>query len=214
MMNFLPENIDQYVVNHSQKEPQVLQELSKETWQKVLNPRMLSGAFQGRVLSMISNIIQPNKVLEIGTYTGYSAICMAEGLRKGGIIHTIDKNEELEDLQNKYFEKSGYKQQIKQYFGDALEIIPSFREKFDLVFIDADKSNYPNYFHLIIDKMNKGGIILSDNVLWSGKDVERLNPKDVDTSSLLSYNHLLNSDSRIETVLLPLRDGLAVSRVK
>ena len=214
MMNFLPENIDQYVVNHSQKEPQVLQELSKETWQKVLNPRMLSGAFQGRVLSMISKIIQPKKVLEIGTYTGYSAICMAEGLRKGGIIHTIDKNEELEDLQNKYFEKSGYKQQIKQYFGDALEIIPSFREKFDLVFIDADKSNYPNYFHLIIDKMNKGGIILSDNVLWSGKVVERLNPKDVDTSSLLSYNHLLNSDSRIETVLLPLRDGLAVSRVK
>lgn len=214
MMNFLPENIDQYVVNHSQKEPQVLQELSKETWQKVLNPRMLSGAFQGRVLSMISKIIQPKKVLEIGTYTGYSAICMAEGLRKGGIIHTIDKNEELEDLQNKYFEKSGYKQQIKQYFGDALEIIPSFREKFDLVFIDADKSNYPNYFHLIIDKMNKGGIILSDNVLWSGKVVERLNPKDVDTSSLLSYNHLLNSDSRIETILLPLRDGLAVSRVK
>lgn len=214
MMNFLPENIDQYVMNHSQKEPQVLQELSKETWQKVLNPRMLSGAFQGRVLSMISKIIQPKKVLEIGTYTGYSAICMAEGLRKGGIIHTIDKNEELEDLQNKYFEKSGYKQQIKQYFGDALEIIPSFREKFDLVFIDADKSNYPNYFHLIIDKMNKGGIILSDNVLWSGKVVERLNPKDVDTSSLLSYNHLLNSDSRIETVLLPLRDGLAVSRVK
>ena len=214
MMNFLPENIDQYVVNHSQKEPQVLQELSKETWQKVLNPRMLSGAFQGRVLSMISKIIQPKKVLEIGTYTGYSAICMAEGLRKGGIIHTIDKNEELEDLQNKYFEKSGYKQQIKQYFGDALEIIPSFREKFDLVFIEADKSNYPNYFHLIIDKMNKGGIILSDNVLWSGKVVERLNPKDVDTSSLLSYNHLLNSDSRIETVLLPLRDGLAVSRVK
>ena len=173
-MNFLPENIDQYVVNHSQKEPQVLQELSKETWQKVLNPRMLSGAFQGRVLSMISKIIQPKKVLEIGTYTGYSAICMAEGLRKGGIIHTIDKNEELEDLQNKYFEKSGYKQQIKQYFGDALEIIPSFREKFDLVFIDADKSNYPNYFHLIIDKMNKGGIILSDNVLWSGIVVERL----------------------------------------
>ena len=213
-MNFLPKNIDQYVVNHSQKEPKLLQELSKETWQKVLNPRMLSGAFQGRVLSMISKIIQPKKVLEIGTYTGYSAICIAEGLSDGGIIYTLDKNEELEDLQNKYFEKSGYKQQIKQYFGNALEIIPSFKEKFDLVFIDADKSNYPNYFHLIIDKMNKGGIILSDNVLWSGKVVEKLNPKDVDTNALLRYNRLLNSDSRIETILLPVRDGLAVSRVK
>ena len=127
MMNFLPENIDQYVVNHSQKEPQVLQELSKETWQKVLNPRMLSGAFQGRVLSMISKIIQPKKVLEIGTYTGYSAICIAEGLRKGGIIHTIDKNEELEDIQNKYFIKSGFRNQIQQHYGNALELIPKFK---------------------------------------------------------------------------------------
>ena len=178
-MNFLPEKIDNYVVEHSQQEPQVLKELSKETWQKVLNPRMLSGAFQGRVLSMISKLIRPKNVLEIGTYTGYSAICIAEGLADGGTIDTLDVNEELEDLQNKYFEKSGYRNQIKQHFGNALEIIPSLDKKFDLVFIDADKSNYPNYFELIIDKMNAGGIILSDNVLWSGKVVEALHPKDI-----------------------------------
>ena len=213
-MNFLPEKIDQYVVSHSQQEPKVLQELSKETWQKVLNPRMLSGAFQGRILSMISKLIQPKNVLEIGTYTGYSAICIAEGLVDKGVIHTLDKNEELEDLQNKYFEKSGYRNEIKQHFGNALEIIPTLKEKFDLVFIDADKSNYPKYFDLIIDKMNSGGIILSDNVLWSGKVVEELDPKDKDTKALLSYNKLLNSDERVETVLLPIRDGLTISRVK
>jgi len=213
-MNFLPENIDKYVVEHSQQEPKILQELSKETWQKILNPRMLSGAFQGRVLSMISKLIQPKNILEIGTYTGYSAICIAEGISKESIIDTIDKNEELEDLQNKYFEKSGFRKQIVQHIGNALEIIPTIDKKFDLVFIDADKSNYSNYFHLIIEKMNKGGIILSDNVLWSGKIVEKLNPKDIDTKALLEYNKLLNTDDRIETVLLPIRDGLTISRVK
>lgn len=213
-MHFLPEKIDQYVVSHSQQEPKILQELSKETWQKVLNPRMLSGAFQGRVLAMISKLIQPKNVLEIGTYTGYSAICIAEGIASEGTIDTIDKNEELEDLQNTYFEKSGYRSQIVQHFGNALEIIPEMNKKFDLVFIDADKSNYPNYFHLVIEMMNKGGIILSDNVLWSGKVVEELNQKDKDTKALLEYNQLLNSDERIETVLLPIRDGLTISRVK
>ena len=213
-MNFLPEKLDEYVVSHSQQEPKILQELSRETWQKVLNPRMLSGAFQGRVLSMISKIIQPKNVLEIGTYTGYSAICIAEGLQKDGQIYTLDKNEELEDLQNKYFEKSGFRNQIQQYFGNALEIIPTLDVKFDMVFIDADKSNYPNYFNLIIDKMNKGGIILSDNVLWSGKVIEKLDPKDLDTQALLEYNKLLNSDDRVDTVLLPIRDGLTISRMK
>ena len=213
-MHFLPENIDNYVVNHSQQEPKILQELSKETWQKVLNPRMLSGAFQGRVLSMISKLIQPKSILEIGTYTGYSALCLAEGLSSNGKIITIDKNEELETLQNKYFEKSGFRNKIEQKVGNALEIIPQIDEKFDLVFIDADKSNYVNYFNLIIDKMNSGGIILSDNVLWSGKVVEKLNPKDLDTKVLLEYNKLLNTDNRIETVLLPIRDGLTISRVK
>ena len=213
-MHFLPNNIDDYVVKHSQPEPEILQELTRETWQKVLNPRMLSGAFQGRVLSMISKLIQPKKVLEIGTYTGYSALCIAEGLHPKGTIHTIDKNEELCSLQEKYFEKSGFKNQIQQYVGNALEIIPTIDEKFDLVFIDADKSNYIKYFYLIIDQMNSGGIILSDNVLWSGKVVEELNPKDIDTKVLLAYNLLLNSDERLETVLLPIRDGLTISRVK
>ncbi len=213
-MHFLPEKIDSYVLNHSQQEPQLLQELSKETWQKILNPRMLSGAFQGRVLSMISKLIQPKNILEIGTYTGYSALCLAEGLAENGTIHTIDKNEELEALQQKYFKKSKYQNQIKQYVGNALAIIPKIKEKFDLVFIDADKQNYSNYFNLIINKMNKGGVILSDNVLWSGKVVEKLDPKDVNTKALLEYNRLLNSDERVETVLLPIRDGLTISRVK
>lgn len=213
-MHFLPEKIDNYVVSHSQEEPQILQELTRETWQKVLNPRMLSGAFQGRVLSVLTKIINPKNILEIGTYTGYATLCFAEGLPKNGKIITIDKNEELETLQNKYFEKSGYRNQITQFVGNAIEIIPKIEEKFDLVFIDADKSNYINYFHLIIDKMNSGGIILSDNVLWSGKIVEALEAKDVDTKVLLEYNKLLNEDPRIETVLLPVRDGLTVSRVK
>ncbi len=213
-MNFLPEKIDDYSVSHSQKEPQILQELTRETWQKVVNPRMLSGAFQGRVLSMISKLIQPKNILEIGTYTGYSAICIAEGLQEHSSIDTIDKNEELADLQNKYFKKSGYRNKITQHVGLALEIIPTIDKKFDLVFIDADKSNYSNYFHLIIDKMNKGGVILSDNVLWSGKVVEKLDPKDLDTKALLEYNILLNADKRIETVLLPVRDGLTISRVR
>ena len=213
-MDFLPEKIDNYVLNHTQQEPTILQELTKETWQKVLNPRMLSGAFQGRVLSMISKIIQPKTILEIGTYTGYSTLCLAEGLSKEGKITTIDKNEELETLQNKYFEKSGFRNQIEQIVGDATQIIPSLNQTFDLVFIDADKTNYTNYFHLIIDKMNSGGIILSDNVLWSGKVVEELDPKDLDTKTLLEFNKLLNQDDRIETVLLPIRDGLTLSRVK
>lgn len=213
-MQFLPEDIDNYVVNHSQQEPQLLKELTKETWQKVLNPRMLSGAFQGRVLSMLSKLIHPKSILEIGTYTGYSALCLAEGLQSNGTLYTIDKNEELEDLQAKYFQKSIYKDQIQQYIGNAVEIIPSITSKFDLVFIDADKSNYINYFNLIIDKMNSGGVILSDNVLWSGKVIEELNPKDKDTKVLLDYNHLLNTDERLETVLLPIRDGLTISRVK
>ena len=213
-MHFLPENIDNYVVEHSQQEPDILKELSRETWQKVLNPRMLSGAFQGRLLSMIAKLIQPKNILEIGTYTGYSALCLAEGMHADGKIFTVDKNEELEPLQNKYFEKSGYRNQIEQFVGNALEIIPTINQKFDLVFIDADKSNYINYFHLIIDKMNSGGIILSDNVLWSGKVVEELNPKDKDTKELLEYNKLLNTDNRVETVLLPIRDGLTISRVK
>jgi caffeoyl-CoA O-methyltransferase len=212
-MHFLPEKLDDYVVNHSQQEPEILKELSRETWQKVLNPRMISGAYQGRLLSILSKIIRPKNILEIGTYTGYSALCFAEGLQKDGKIITIDRNEELEALQNKYFQKSGYRSQIIQKIGNALTLIPTLEEKFDLVFIDADKCNYSNYFHLVIEKMNSGGIILSDNVLWSGKVVEKLDEKDNDTKELLAYNTLINSDSRVETVVLPIRDGLTVTRV-
>ncbi len=213
-MNFLPKNIDSYVVDHSQKEPDLLQQLNKETWQKVLNPRMLSGPFQGRVLSMLSKLIHPYNILEIGTYTGYSALCLAEGMQTHGTLFTIDKNEELEGFSKKYFDKSPYKNNIKQLIGNALDIIPTLDHKFDLVFIDADKSNYSNYFELIVDKMNSGGVILSDNVLWSGKVVEKINPKDVDTIALVNYNKLLNTDNRVETVVLPIRDGLTISRVK
>jgi len=213
-MNILPDKIDSYVVKHSQKEPILLQQLNKETWQKILNPRMLSGAFQGRLLAMISKLIRPVTILEIGTYTGYSALCLAEGMPKEGRLLTIDNNEEIKDFALKYFMKSQYKSQIKQFVGNALDIIPSLDEKFDLVFIDADKSNYSNYFNLVIDKMNSGGVILSDNVLWSGKVIEEIDPKDIDTKALIAYNKLLNSDDRIESVLLPIRDGLTISRVK
>ena len=212
-MNFLPENIDDYAVNHSEDEPKLLKELSKETWQKVLIPRMLSGHFQGRILSILSKLIHPKSILEIGTYTGYSALCLAEGLQKDGILHTIDKNEELFDIQKKYFNKSTYKNQIKQHLGNALDIIPTINHTFDLVFIDADKPNYSNYFYAIINKMNKGGVIISDNVLWSGKVVEEVNEKDINTLEIMKYNKLLKEDIRVETVLLPIRDGLTISRV-
>ncbi len=213
-MNFLPEKIDNYVINHSQKEPELLQQLNKETWQKVLNPRMLSGDYQGRILSMISKLIQPKTILEIGTYTGYSALCLAEGLQKNGTLFTIDKNEELVDFAKKYFEQSLYSSQIKQLVGNALTVLPTLNEKFDLVFIDADKANYNAYFRMIIGKMNSGGVILSDNVLWSGKVVEEIEPNDKDTKALVEFNKMLNADDRIETIMLPIRDGLSISRVK
>ncbi|GGF78628.1 O-methyltransferase [Wenyingzhuangia marina] len=213
-MHFLPDEIDEYAVNHSQPEPELLEALNTETWQTVLNPRMLSGNFQGRLLAMISKLINPKNILEIGTYTGYSALCMCEGMQTDGNLHTIDKNEELYDLQRKYFDLSNFGTQIHQHVGNALDIIPTIDEKFDLVFIDADKANYGNYFDLIIDKMNPGGVILSDNVLWSGKVVQEIDPKDIDTQELVVYNKKVNEDPRVETVLLPIRDGLTITRVK
>ena len=212
-MDFLPEKINAYVVAHSQPEPELLQQLTRETWQKVLAPRMLSGHLQGRVLSMLSKLIRPKNILEIGTYTGYSALCLAEGLQPNGQLHTIDNNEELHDLQRSYFDASNYGKQIIQHTGDALDIIPTLSQDFDLVFIDADKSNYPNYLELLLPKLQSGAVILSDNVLWSGKVVAPVKDDDVDTQSLLHYNKLLNEHPRLETVLLPIRDGLTVSRV-
>jgi caffeoyl-CoA O-methyltransferase len=212
-MDFLPKDIEEYVVSHSQDEPELLQKLSRETWQKVLAPRMLSGHLQGRVLSMLSKLINPKYILEIGTYTGYSAICLAEGLQKQGEIHTIDINEELYDFQRTYFDASGYGSQIFQHIGDAREIIPKLDFSFDLVFIDADKQNYPTYLEILLPRLAKGAILLSDNVLWSGKVVKPVKEDDLDTKALLSYNKSLKEHPKLETVLLPIRDGLTVSRV-
>jgi len=212
-MNFLSKEIQDYTDKHSQKEPILLQELSRETWQKVLIPRMLSSAYQGRLLSLLSKLTKPKQILEIGTYTGYSALCLAEGLTPDGQLHTIDHNEELVAIQQKYFNKSPYKNQIKTYLGEALDIIETLKIKFDLVFIDADKSNYSNYFEAVMPKMNSGGLILSDNVLWSGKVLQKANPKDKDTQALQFYNKLINKDPRVESILLPIRDGLMLTRV-
>lgn len=212
-MHFISEELEDYAAQHSENEPDLLQKLNRETHQKILQPRMLSGHFQGRVLSMISKLVNPKNILEIGTYTGYAALCLAEGLAPGGELDTIDVNEELVDFQRKYFDLSDYKNQIHQHLGSALDIIPTLNKKFDLVFIDADKENYIHYFNMIVPLMNKGGIILSDNVLWSGKVLEELKPNDISTKVLLEYNKLLKDDPRVETVLLPIRDGLTVSRV-
>ena len=213
-MSFISEDLDNYITDHSEDEPQLLQELSRETHQKILLPRMLSGHYQGRLLSVISKMLNPKYILEIGTYTGYSALCLAEGLQKDGELHTIDINEELVDFQRKYFDKSDYGKQIHQHLGNALDIIPQFKMNFDLVFIDADKENYSHYFELVIDKLNPGGIILSDNVLWSGKVIETLKKDDKSTEALIIYNKLLKEDNRIETIILPIRDGLTLSRKK
>ncbi|MBP6373310.1 MAG: O-methyltransferase [Flavobacterium sp.] len=212
-MHFISEELEDYIEKHSQAEPPLLAKLNKETYQKVLLPRMLSGHFQGRVLSMLSKLIRPKNILEIGTYTGYATLCLCEGMQKDGQLHTIDIKEELVDFQRKYFDQSGWGTQIMQHLGEGTAVIPTLDLKFDLVFIDADKENYLNYYELIVPKMNPGGIILSDNVLWSGKVLEPLQPNDLSTKILLEYNDLLRNDPRVETVLLPIRDGLTVSRV-
>ncbi len=213
-MEFISKEIQNYTDLHSQKESKLLCELNKETWQKILIPRMLSGHFQGRLLSLLSKLVKPKQILEIGTYTGYSALCLAEGLSPDGLLHTIDHNEELQIIQQKYFNKSPFANQIKTYLGEALEIIETFKIKFDLVFIDADKVNYPNYFKAIVPKMNRGGLILSDNVLWSGKVLQKADIKDKDTQALQVYNKLVNDDLRVESILLPIRDGLMLTHVK
>lgn len=212
-MHFLSDDLENYIAQHSQAEPELLAALNRETHLKMMQPRMLSGHFQGRVLSMLSKIIRPNQILEIGTYTGYATLCLAEGLAPNGQLHTIELNDELSIIQQKYFNLSPYKNQIKPYYGNAREIIPTLTQTFDLVFIDADKESYTTYFDLILPKMNKGGIILSDNVLWSGKVVEPVKANDKSTQAIIAYNQKINEDPRVETVLLPIRDGLTVTRV-
>jgi len=212
-MHFLSPLLENYIANHSEPEPQLLTDLTRETHLKVVQPRMITGHFQGRVLSMLSKIINPKYILEIGTYTGYSALCLAEGLQKNGELHTIEVNEELHQLQRKYFDKSGFGDQIFQHTGDALDLVPALEKTFDLVFIDAQKVNYDAYFEVVMTKAKSGSIILSDNVLWSGKVVEPLQKGDKATEALLAYNEKLKTDPRVETVLLPIRDGLTLSRV-
>ncbi len=211
-MEFLDKKLDDYIVAHTENENALLQDLNRQTHLQVLIPRMLAGHYQGRVLSMLSHMIKPKIILEIGTYTGYSAICFAEGLQPGGSIHTIDLNEELLTFQNEYFEKSGYRHSIKQYTGKALEIIPDLKLNYDLVYIDADKENYCNYYDQVIDSVNSGGYIIADNVLWSGKVVEPVDSNDEETQKLLDYNKKIQEDSRVQNVLLPIRDGLMIAR--
>lgn len=213
-MHFLSPDLENYIQDHSQDEPRLLQELTRETHLKVIRPRMLTGHFQGRVLSMLSKIIHPKNILEIGTYTGYSALCLAEGIQKNGQLHTIDVNEELSELQRRYFDRSGHGHQIVQHTGDAKAIVPTLNQTFDLVFIDAEKNEYPQYFELVMDKVKSGSLILSDNVLWSGKIVDPSSTADKTTEILLQYNQKLKEDPRLETVLLPVRDGLTLTRVR
>ncbi len=213
-MHFLSPLLESYLADHSEEEPSLLKELTRETHLKVVRPRMLTGHFQGRVLSLLSKIIAPKHILEIGTYTGYSALCLAEGLQKDGTLHTIEINEELYDMQRNYFSKSEFNDQIVQHIGDALKIVPELDVTFDLIFIDAHKVEYDAYFECAIQKTKPGSIILSDNVLWSGKVVEPLEKGDQATAALMGYNEKLKNDTRVETVLLPIRDGLTLSRVR
>ena len=211
-MDFLPKEIDAYSVSHTTSETAVLNDLNRQTNIQILQPRMLSGHLQGRVLSMFSNMIQPTNILEIGTYTGYSAICLAEGLKKGGKVVTIDRNAELEDFASSYFEMANVSKNIDFRIGNAIEIIPTLKEKFDLVFIDADKRNYSNYFDLVIDKLPTGAYIIADNVLWSGKVVQKIEEHDMETKAILEYNEKIHNDSRVENILFPIRDGLMIAR--
>lgn len=211
-MDFISEKLAEYLSQNSDKEPEILSKLNKETHQKILQPRMLSGHIQGRFLSLISKIKSPLHILEIGTYTGYGTLCLAEGLATNGKIFTIDRNEELINIQNKYFEESGNRDKIVQLTGNAIDILIGLNENFDLIFIDADKENYIKYFEIVSKKLNPNGIIISDNVLWSGKVVEE-SDNDEETDTLIKFNKLLSKDERFETIILPLRDGLSISRL-
>lgn len=210
-MKFLPKEIENYSDAHTEDENDLLRALNRETHANVLNPRMLSGHIQGRFLSMLSRMIRPDRILEIGTYTGYSAICLSEGLTQDGKLTTIDVNEELETFTRKYFEKAGLTEKIDYRIGEALKIIPELNETFDLVFIDADKINYISYFKLCFDKIRQGGFIIADNVLWSGKVADKqLKKIDRDTQALLDFNKMIQDDQRVSNLLLPVRDGLMI----
>jgi caffeoyl-CoA O-methyltransferase len=211
-MNFIQPEIEAYALQCTSDESELLNKINRDTHINVLQPRMLSGAFQGRLLSMLSHMVNPVFILEIGTYTGYSALCLAEGLTKNGKLLTIDINEELETRCRSFFDESLYAQQIDMKIGDAMEIIPTIQEEIDLVFIDADKANYSNYFELCLPKLRTGGFMIVDNVLWSGKVLQEAKPNDIDTEALQVFNEKLKNDSRVSQVLLPVRDGLTLIR--
>ncbi len=213
-MDFIDEKIENYALANSQPESDILKKLNRETYAKVLMPRMLSGHMQGNVLSMFSKMIQPKQILEIGTYTGYSGICLAQGLQENGKLHTIDINDELESMVRSYIEQAGLANKINFYVGNALSIIPTIKETFDLVFIDADKTNYAAYYDLAFDKVKSGGYIIADNVLWSGKVLDDETNMDPDTKAIHNYNKKIHNDSRVEHLLLPVRDGLMIARKK
>jgi predicted O-methyltransferase YrrM len=213
-MEFIDEKLDAYCCAHTTSEREQLKRLNRETHVKILQPRMLSGAFQGRFLSMIAHLVQPKRILEIGTYTGYSALCFLEGLHPDGKITTIDINEELEDFVRKHIAEANATEKIDYLLGDATNIIPGLNEAFDLVFIDADKDNYLTYYELVFDKVKKGGYILADNVLWSGKVTGDFEQVDFDTQQIMKFNARVQSDDRVENILLPIRDGLMLIRKK
>lgn len=213
-MDFIADSIQQYCDAHSDEQNELLQKIDRETHTQVMMPRMLSGHFQGRVLAMLSHMIQPKCILEIGTYTGFSALCMAEGMSKDAQLITLDINEELEDRVRGYFAESPFNEMIDYRIGNALDLIPKIEESLDLVFIDADKKNYLNYYKLVFDKVRSGGYIIADNVLWSGKVVQTEKKTDKDTQAILDFNRWVQEDDRVENVLFPIRDGLMVVRKK
>ena len=203
-----------YIKNHSVEESNLLKELSRNTKLKILNPRMLSGSYQGRILSMISKLTKPKYILEVGTYTGYSTLCLAEGIKDSGELHTIDNNEELYDFQREYFNKSDYGDKIFQHLGNAINLIDTINLKFDLIFLDADKENYTNYLELLVNKLNTNGVLITDNVLWSGKVIKSISDHDLSTQEIDKFNKLMNQRSDMETIILPIRDGISISRKK
>ncbi len=206
------ESVNEYIINHSTQPDDLLNELERETYVKILRPQMVSGHIQGKILEMISCMIQPNAILELGTFTGYSTLCLAKGLKIDGIIHTIDINDELEDFTQSFFDKSEYKNQIAFHIGDAREIVSEINEQFDLVFIDADKRQYPEYYNLVFDKIKQGGFIIADDILWYGKVNEEVSENDTYTQGLLKFNEMVQNDNRVENVVFPVRDGLMVVR--
>lgn len=213
-MEFIPKEIYNYIKNHSVEESNLLKELSRNTKLKILNPRMLSGSYQGRILSMISKLTKPKYILEVGTYTGYSTLCLAEGIKDSGELHTIDNNEELYNFQREYFNKSGYGDKIFQHLGNAIDLIDTINLKFDLIFLDADKENYTNYLELLVNKLNTNGVLITDNVLWSGKVIKSISDDDLSTQEIDKFNKLMNQRSDMETIILPIRDGISISRKK